>query len=60
MKKQDGPFHGINSNTDSFHSSKLISQLEEHYLESSWEEAFLQLEVELEIELVASSLVASH
>ena len=53
-------FHDIGSNVYSLLSSHLISQLEKHLLEFSWEEAFLQLEVENESELVAASLVACH
>ena len=41
-------------------SSSLFSQLGEHYLGSSLVVAFLQVEVDLEIELEAASLVASH
>ena len=48
------------SNVYSLLSSHLISQLEKHLLEFSWEEAFLQLEIENESELVAASLVAYH
>ena len=60
MKKRRDLFHDIGSNVYSSLSSHLISQLEKHKLESSWEEAFLQLEVENESELVAASLVACH
>ena len=60
MKKRGDLYHGIGSNVYSSLSSHLISQLEKHKLESSWEEAFLQLEVENESVLVAVSLVACH
>ena len=60
MEKQDHSSHDISSNIYSSLSSHLISQLEKHLLEFSWEEAFLQLEVEHESELVAASLVACH
>ena len=53
-------FHDIGSNVYSLLSSHLISQLEKHLLEFSWEDAFLQLEVENESELVAASLVTCH
>ena len=60
MKKRGDLSHDISSNVYSSLSSHLISQLEKHKLESSWEEAFIQLEVEHENELVAASLVACH
>ena len=60
MKKRCDLFHDIGSSVYSLLSSHLISQLEKHKLKSSWEEAFLQLEVEHENELVAASLVACH
>ena len=60
MRKQGDLSHDIGSNVYSSLSSHLIYQLEKHYLEFSWEEAFLQLEVENENELVAASLVACH
>ena len=61
MKKQGAPSHGISNKCSPF-SSLLISLLGEHYLDSSWEESCLQLEVELVIglDLEAASLVASH
>ena len=60
MKKRRDLFHDIGSNAYSLLSSHLISQLEKHLLEFSWEESFLQLEVENESELVAASLIACH
>ena len=61
MKKQGAPSHAIRSKCSPF-SSLLISSLGEHYLDSSWEVAYLQLEVELVIclDLESASLVASH
>ena len=60
MKKRGDLSHDIGSNIYSSLSSHLISQLEKHKLESSWEEAFLQHEVKNELELVAASLVSCH
>ena len=61
MKKQGAPSHGISSKCSPF-SSLLISLLGEHYLDSSWEVAYLQLEVELVIGLYheAASLVSFY
>ena len=61
MKKQGAPSHDISSKCSPF-SSLLISLLGEHYLDSSWEVAYLQLEVELVIglDLEAAFLIASH
>ena len=60
MKRRGDLSRDIGSNVYSSLSSHLISQLEMHKLESSWEEAFLQLKVENESELVVASLVACH
>ena len=61
MKRQGALSHVISSKCSPF-SSLLISLLGEHYLDSSCEVAYLQLEVELVIvlDLEATSLVASH
>ena len=60
MKRRGDLSRDIGSNVYSSLSSHLISQLEKHKLESSWEEDFLQLEVGNESVLVAASLVACH
>ena len=61
MKNISCPSHVICSKFfSSLLSYYLIHQLEEGELETSWEVAFLQLEVEHENELEASSLDASH
>ncbi len=61
MKRQSAPSHDISSKCSPY-SSLLIPLLGELYLDSSWEVAYLQLEVELVIGLYheAASLVAFY